>query len=1242
MRKTNAAKDASVHSGWLLKRKKKKGKVSGWKKRFIDVRTDSITYAAQPGKAIMGSFDLFYCQVRPPEAQEKTPHFLLATGDALYDFAISTAGESLDMWTAAIEAQRTKLFTTPNENFKPAKKEPSNVMRAPVRKDPVEGEKLSGEVLVDVLNGADWPSRWFDVADGFMYVKLNESEPKALIRLRLERFVSLELVDGPPAMGKCIAMTIDGDDILFCPGTNFKYWVTGFSMLLRRYRPDAYARFEQANHPQPPPRAVAAPASSAAPPQIPFRVGEDVYAVFVDDGLWYKAVIDAIDGKVLRVTFTEYGNSQDCTVEMIRSLAEVAKMSAAAAVPAVPQPVVSVGTGAAATTTTTTTTPLAAPAKSIPLPEPEGEEDLPDDMPPPPLPAKPFKNDPAIQQAKKSPRTISETIHSDDVFMQFVEQKPEIKVLDLDDDEVDLQIEDVSSRPSLIDRLQMDQIQGGGKFDIDGVDQNELEEESRAAAEAQRLQQKEKEEEEEERRIKDKDQKRREKARLEAEKAELEAMNAELAALQAERMQLKMEEEEAMRLEAERARQEQEAVEAELRQLAEEERRRKEEEEELYLEEERRRKEEEQAEFDRLAAEEERLRREREEQDEERMRMEEEEERLRIIEEEERQRREEEEAEAEAEQARREEEQEAERQRLVAAEAERARQLKLEAEERARKLDQFKSDDDGGDDKEEEERLAAIAQAEAATREKLRMAKERAESIKSMGRGGPVKAPISLASSTGRGMAVPMLDAKPPAPGKKAIKWPPDPIPQDEPEPAPAVPAKGAPKMGTKGPIKTDAKKGAGSSAVVPPKKPQAETHGAKKVSESSGPIAPPKKPIASEPLPLPLERKKTESGLPQLPPKPDVVSPRKMSAPKAKALPVIESNDEEQPADTDFVAVVPPSKHVPIAVEEEPAIEGLPVPAKEEKSESDEELPPLPVPDDDVPPLPVPDEDDQTPRNVPVVENDSDSEEAQVVAPPPKKQLPMVFENVDDVPPLPVPDEDDQTPRNVPVVENDSDSEEAQVVAPPPKKQLPMVFENVDEFLEDANAEEEEPFVPPKKALPLVVDEEEEDFEPVILSKKQIPAVEKHVHEEDEQDFEPPIPPKKQLPPVEKSAIEEEEEEEGKKEKEDCSALPPPPPKKQLPEPVAPPKKELPRLSEEAVAARKKTDPPPIPSLPKPGSTSSPIKKPIPHAPSPVSLVSNLGSAPAGASTAGSPSRSTAVAAALERARLRKEQANK
>jgi hypothetical protein len=63
-RKTNAAKDASVHCGWLLKRKKKKGgKVSGWKKRFIDVRTDAITYAAQPGKALMGSFDLFYCQV---------------------------------------------------------------------------------------------------------------------------------------------------------------------------------------------------------------------------------------------------------------------------------------------------------------------------------------------------------------------------------------------------------------------------------------------------------------------------------------------------------------------------------------------------------------------------------------------------------------------------------------------------------------------------------------------------------------------------------------------------------------------------------------------------------------------------------------------------------------------------------------------------------------------------------------------------------------------------------------------------------------------------------------------------------------------------------------------------------------------------------------------------------------------------------------------------------------------------
>ena len=68
-RKNNApAKEVSIMSGWMLKRKLKKGKVSSWKKRFIDLRSVSITYAKEPGKGLLGTFDLFFCQVRAPEA----------------------------------------------------------------------------------------------------------------------------------------------------------------------------------------------------------------------------------------------------------------------------------------------------------------------------------------------------------------------------------------------------------------------------------------------------------------------------------------------------------------------------------------------------------------------------------------------------------------------------------------------------------------------------------------------------------------------------------------------------------------------------------------------------------------------------------------------------------------------------------------------------------------------------------------------------------------------------------------------------------------------------------------------------------------------------------------------------------------------------------------------------------------------------------------------------------------------
>ena len=46
--------------------------------------------------------------------------------------------------------------------------------------------------------------------------------------------------------------------------------------------------------------------------------GEECVAQWTEDGLWYKAVIDGIEGNTAVVTFTEYGNSAYCDLDNLR------------------------------------------------------------------------------------------------------------------------------------------------------------------------------------------------------------------------------------------------------------------------------------------------------------------------------------------------------------------------------------------------------------------------------------------------------------------------------------------------------------------------------------------------------------------------------------------------------------------------------------------------------------------------------------------------------------------------------------------------------------------------------------------------------------------------------------------------------------------------------------------------------------------------------------------------------------
>ena len=51
--------------------------------------------------------------------------------------------------------------------------------------------------------------------------------------------------------------------------------------------------------------------------------GEECVALWTEDGNWYKAVIDRIEGNTAVVTFTEYGNSAYCGLDNLREAGTV-------------------------------------------------------------------------------------------------------------------------------------------------------------------------------------------------------------------------------------------------------------------------------------------------------------------------------------------------------------------------------------------------------------------------------------------------------------------------------------------------------------------------------------------------------------------------------------------------------------------------------------------------------------------------------------------------------------------------------------------------------------------------------------------------------------------------------------------------------------------------------------------------------------------------------------------------------
>lgn len=67
-------------------------------------------------------------------------------------------------------------------------------------------------------------------------------------------------------------------------------------LLLKKHKPDAYEKFAAVALKAPAAAARISTAAPAAAPAaaLPFNAGDAVFAMYVADGLWYKAVVDSV------------------------------------------------------------------------------------------------------------------------------------------------------------------------------------------------------------------------------------------------------------------------------------------------------------------------------------------------------------------------------------------------------------------------------------------------------------------------------------------------------------------------------------------------------------------------------------------------------------------------------------------------------------------------------------------------------------------------------------------------------------------------------------------------------------------------------------------------------------------------------------------------------------------------------------------------------------------------------------
>ncbi len=216
----------------------------------------------------------------------------------------ASAGASLSSSSPSIS--RTSLF----------KGRSSTAMKAVVeRAAPLPGETLSGWVFAE--EGDKWTRQWL-AQKGTILSMLASADEGAASRGGYDLLIltKIEQSPAPEAFGPAITCWFgEFNTFVFSPERGqHAYWMTGLGMVVEKYKPKVPEKRA----------AVAAPPASCM-----FAVGQQVWAQFAQDSLWYRAVIDAArEGDVYDVTFSEYRNQQrDCPINTIRPIDDPAMLA---------------------------------------------------------------------------------------------------------------------------------------------------------------------------------------------------------------------------------------------------------------------------------------------------------------------------------------------------------------------------------------------------------------------------------------------------------------------------------------------------------------------------------------------------------------------------------------------------------------------------------------------------------------------------------------------------------------------------------------------------------------------------------------------------------------------------------------------------------------------------------------------------------------------------------------------------